>query len=110
MRRPGERKTDSTDCWCGSWAEKGETAGAAGMLEPLRNLANWDRVRKAVVLLLLSAAASVLFCIIYLWGVRAAPLRRRTYSGRLFCLSPLSLRPIARLVEIQVSGRTGGEE
>ena len=39
------------------------------MLEPLRNPANWERVRKAVVLvLILSAAASVLFGIIYLWG------------------------------------------
>ena len=39
------------------------------MLAPLRNPANWDNVRKAVVLaLILLAAASVLFGIIYLWG------------------------------------------
>jgi uncharacterized BrkB/YihY/UPF0761 family membrane protein len=39
------------------------------MLEPLRNPASWDNVRKAAVLILiLSAAASVLFGIIYLWG------------------------------------------
>jgi hypothetical protein len=39
------------------------------MLEPLRNPVNWDNFRKgAVLVLILSAAASVLFGIIYLWG------------------------------------------
>ena len=39
------------------------------MLEPLRNPVNWDNFRKgAVLVLILSAAASVLFGIIYfLW-------------------------------------------
>jgi hypothetical protein len=58
-------------------AEKGETA-EAGMLEPLRNPVNWDNFRKvAVLVLILWAAASVLFGIIYFfvsWG--AAALRR----------------------------------
>ena len=65
------------------------------MLEPLRNPANWDNFRKAAVLVLIIwAAASVLFGIIYFFISGAAALRRRTYSGRLFCLSLLSLGPI----------------
>ena len=40
--------------------------GAAGMLEPLRNPANWDNFRKgAVLVLILWAAASAVLCIIY---------------------------------------------
>ena len=55
------------------------------MLEPLRNPANWDNFRKAAVLvLILWAAASVLFGIIYFFILGAALLRRRTYSGRYF--------------------------
>ena len=38
----------------------------AGMLEPLRNPANWDNFRKTVVLVLIIwAAASAVLCIIY---------------------------------------------
>src|SRR4051812_28836867 len=60
LRRLGERKTD---CWCRRGAEKRENAG---MLEPLRNPVNWDKLRKvAALVLILSAAASVLFGIIY---------------------------------------------
>ena len=98
------------DCWCRSWAEKRETAGAAGMLEPLRNPASWDNFRKVVVLvLILWTAVSAVLCIIYFFILGAAALRRRTYSGRLFCLSPLSLRPIAGLAQVQEPGSTGGE-
>ena len=38
------------------------------------------------------AAVSAVLCIIYFFILGAAAVRRRTYSGRLFCLSPLSLR------------------
>jgi hypothetical protein len=68
------------------------------MLEPLKNPANWDNFRKAAVLVLIIwATATAVLCIIYFFVWGAAALRRRTYSGRLFCLSPLSLRPIAGL-------------
>ena len=51
------------------------------MYEPSRNPANWDNFRKAVLVLIIWAAASVLFGIIYffIWG--AAVLRRRTIQG-----------------------------
>src|SRR4051812_40722953 len=62
------------------------------MLEPRRNPASWDNFRKAAVLvLIILAAALVLFGVIYFFILGAAALRRWIYSGRLFCLSPLSL-------------------
>ena len=56
------------------------------MLGPLRNPVNWDNFRKgAVLVLILSAAASAVLCIIYFYGeVRAAAPRQRTYFGVLF--------------------------
>ena len=57
------------------------------MLEPLRNPASWDNFRKVVVLVLvLWAVVSAVLCIIYFFILGAAPLHRRTYSGRLFWL------------------------
>ena len=51
--------------------------------------------RKVVVLvLILWTAVSAVLCIIYFFILGAAALRRRTYSGRLFWLSLLSLGPI----------------
>jgi hypothetical protein len=77
------------------------------MLEPLRNPASWDNFRKLIVLvLILWAAVSAVLCIIYFFILGAAALRRRTYSGRLFCLSPLSLRPIAGLAQDEEPGGT----
>ena len=53
------------------------------MLEPLRNPVNWDNLRKVAVLaLILSAAASVLFGIIYLWGGEGRSPAQADITGR----------------------------
>ena len=55
------------------------------------------------------AAASVLFGIISFFILGGRSRRRRTYSGRLFCLFPLSFTPIAGLAEVQLHRSAGGE-
>ena len=85
---------------------------AAGMLELLRNPANWDNFRKAAVLVLIIwAAASVLFGIIYffIFGGPQSCAGRKVHPGRLFCLSPLSLRSHQRLAQVQEPGGTGSQ-
>ena len=77
------------------------------MLEPLRNPANWDNFRKAAVLVLIIwAAASAVLCIIYFFilGGRS-PAPADIFRALIFLfLSPLSLRPIAGLAQVQEPG------
>ena len=80
------------------------------MLEPLRNPANRDNFRKAAVLVLIIwAAASVLFGIIYFFILGGRSPAPANIFGRLFCLSPLSLRAFTRLAQVQEPGGAGGE-
>ena len=59
------------------------------MLEPLRNPANWDNVRKAAVLILiLWAAASVVLCIIYsMVGEGRSPAPADIFRGTILTVS-----------------------
>ena len=67
------------------------------MLEPLRNPVNWDNFRKgAVLVLILSAAASVLFGIIYffvLGGEGRSPAPADIFRGTILLV--LFIAPVA---------------
>ena len=67
------------------------------MLEPLRNLVNWDNFRKgAVLVLILSAAASVLFgiiCFFVLGGEGRSPAPADIFRGTILLV--LFIAPVA---------------
>jgi hypothetical protein len=59
------------------------------MLEPLRTPVNWDNFRKgAVLVLILCAAALVLFGIMYLWGGEGrSPAPADIFRGTILAVS-----------------------
>ena len=80
------------------------------MLKPLRNPVNWDNLRKvAVLVLIIWAAASVLFGIIYFFILGGRSPAPANIFRALILLVPFIAQADRRLVEIQEPGGTGCE-